>query len=293
MRRSRKVLLFGCLGLLVVAGGVLAVVVSRLADIRPASLIRDGVTPAATALGHQQLARMELAHGGYDAWKRFGTATLELRDLWSSDIARRIFSPWPANAVPLRFTEIPGQDTSCLEFLDGPERGQVWGIQNWATYRAAAGGKPQFKQENALRFWLPTMQYFFDAPFRLREADVVAALDPAPVKGVPYERVFLSWGKAEPQADVDQYIAWIDPSTGRLGFLEYTVRDILPMAKGCMAYRDYQQVQGLWVPMTMAVCEAPGGADTMHRIEVSDVRFDEEQAASLIPRPDVRSTKHD
>lgn len=204
---------------------------------------------------------------------------------------RALAMPWTESGLLMRSTMLRGSDASRLEFLEGADAGIAWGIQNWVTYRVA-GGEMTFEDDDDIRFWLPTFQYFFEAPFRLREGGVVADAGPETVAGVTYNRVFVSWGRAAPRPEVDQYLAWIDPETGRLEYLQYTVRDMMPGIIGCMQYRDYRQVEDLWIAMTMAVVEGPGGPDALHRFELEDVRFEEVPREVLVPRPHLRRAKH-
>ncbi len=263
----------------------------RLSDIRPPELADDGVTAEREQRGRELLARLEDAHGGYPAWSANGGARVELRDHWPGAMMRAVFMPWAQSGLLMRSTLLRGNDASRLEFLEGEHAGTAWGIQNWMTYRVAAGAEPAFEEDDDIRFWLPTFHYLFEAPFRLREAAVVADAGPKTVAGVTYQRVFVSWG-VEPRPQVDQFVAWIEPDGGRLEYLEYTVRDMLPGVVGCMHYRDYRQVEDLWIAMTMAVVQGPGGPDALHRFELEAVRFEDLPRDLLLPRPDLTRAKY-
>ncbi len=292
MPTRRKLLIAAVLVVLALAG-LAAFKLSRLSDIRPPELTGGEVTAEREERGRELLSRLEDAHGGYAAWSRRQGATVELRDHWPDAVMRALAMPWAESGLLMRSTMLRGADASRLEFLEGEQLGTAWGIQNWMTYRAGAGDqKPAFEDDDAIRFWLPTFQYFFEAPFRLREADVVADAGPEAVAGVTYQRVFASWGRPEPQQRIDQYLAWIDPESGRLAYLEYTVRDMMPAIVGCMHYRDYHQVGDLWIAMTMAVVKGPGGPDALHRFELEDVRFEDVPRDFVVPRPDLARAKY-
>lgn len=291
MSTRRKILLAALA--LVLGLGVLAVLeIRRLADLRPPALIGEGVTPERASRGRMLLQRLEDAHGGFAAWRRHAYAQVELRDRWPGRVMPALAMPWRESGLLTRGTLQLGTANSRLDFLEGPDAGGAWGIQQWMTYRITGGGEPIFEDDDTIRFWLPTLQYFFEAPFRLREGDVVADAGPETLEGITYERVFVSWHSAAPRASTDQYLAWIHPETGRLAFLEYTVRDMLPSLVGCMQYRDYSRIEGLWVAMTMAVVEGPGGPDALHRFELEQVRFDDVSESFVVPRPDLSRAKH-
>ncbi len=291
MSNRRKIVLAAVA--LVLGLAVLAVLqVRQLADIRPPALVEEGVTPEREGRGRALLERLEAAHGGFETWRGHRVAQVELRDQWPGRLTRALAMPWRDSGLLMLSTLQLGTATSRLEFLEGPDTGTAWGIQQWRTYRVAAGGEPVFSDDETITFWLPTMQYFVEAPFRLREGGVVADAGAETLEGVTYERVFVSWRDPAPQPRVDQYVAWIHPETGRLTFLEYTVRDMLPSVVGCMHYRDYSQVGDLWVAMTMAVVEGPGGPDALHRFELEQIAFDDVPAGFLVPRPDLSRAKY-
>ncbi len=291
MSTRRKILLAAAA--LVVGLGVLAVLQMRqLADLRPPALIEGGVTPERESRGRMLLERLEDAHGGCAAWRGHAHAQVELRDQWPGRVMPALAMPWRESGLLMRGTLQLGTANSRLEFLEGPDADSAWGIQQWMTYRVAGGGEPVFEDDDTIRFWLPTLQHFIEAPFRLREGGVVADAGPETLEGVTYERVFVSWQDAAPRALVDQYLAWIHPETGRLAFLEYTVRDMMPSVVGCMQYRDYSRIEDLWIAMTMAVVEGPGGPDTLHRFELEQVRFDDVPEDVLVPRPDLSRPKY-
>ena len=291
-RRLWRGVLIACVLLVLALAGLVVFQTFRLADIRPPELADTGVTTEREQRGRELLSRLEEAHGGYAAWNVWRGARVEFRDHWQGAMMRFAVMPWTESGLLMRSTMLRGSDASRLEFLEGEDAGTTWGIQNWITYRAAGGGAPTFEDDDTIRFWLPTIQYFFEAPFRLREGGVIADAGPETVAGITYQRVFISWGTAEPQSQTDQYLAWIHPDSGRLEYLEYTVRDMMPGVVGCMHYRDYRQVEDLWIAMTMSVVEGPGGPDALHRYELEDVRLEDVSQDLLIPRPDLTRAKY-
>jgi hypothetical protein len=243
-------------------------------DLRPDPVRESGITPAEAERGRALLAELSKAHGGLERWRGHRTARVVLRDTWPSAMWRALAMPWEANGQSLELTTRLGTDDSRIRFAEPPEKDTVWGVQNWATYIAEPGEEPTFVDDDNVKFWVPTMTYFFEAPFRLHEADVVTAMDPVEIDGATYDRVFLSWGQAAPRDDIDQYVVWIDRTTGRLAFLSYTVRDIMDSAQGLMHYSDYREVDGIWVAYAMAVVDAPDTLEPgLHRIDLDTVEF--------------------
>ena len=119
---------------------------------------------------------------------------------------------WETPRQRFRARRLLGTFTSQVELLDGAGRGATWGIQSWAPYRVAAGGgEPRFLDADpAIEFYLPTLHYFDELPFRLLAAEIVLDAGPASLGGRNYDRVFVTWGDAAPHREHDQYELWID-----------------------------------------------------------------------------------
>jgi hypothetical protein len=243
-------------------------------DLRSDSLAAQGLSEPQRQRGRQLLERMTQAHGGLERFKRHGSAQVVLRDTWPNPLVSSLTSPWARGSQRLRQSMILGEETSQVELLDGPRAGWHLGIQRWATYRISPWDVCAFEDDPELRFWLPTLQYFMEAPWRLREATVVSWMGERQIQGRAYDLVFLSWGTDAPQALVDQYVAWVDRETGRLRWLQYTVRDFGPMIAGTMSYEVYERVQGMLWPKKMQTVGEPGDRTTnLHTMEVESVKL--------------------
>lgn len=263
-----------------------------LSDIRPDTMVESGYTEADVSKGREVLRTMMEAHGGLEAWRAHRTAQVELTDTWHSAVVSAAVSPWPENGQLVRQTLLLGSETSRLVFVGGDEDGNAWGIQNWITYTAQSDKNPTFEENSAITFWLPTVQYFIEAPFRLHEADVVVWAGEEKDAGKTYDKVFLSWGTDAPQDTIDQYMAWVDQETGRLAYLEYTVRDMTDFTVGMMRYQDYKTIQGIQVAHTMRVVDGLSGDDKLHRMDIQKIQFATGVSDDyLIPDPSQKGSK--
>ena len=277
---------------------LLAVLVSSVgfgctADLRPDEIRDGGISAGRADRGRAIIDGLAEAHGGLERWRELGTARVVLRDTWPSWVTRTAAMPWFEDGQLLELTTRLGTDDGRIQFLEAPNEGLYWGIQDWATYVVEPGSKPTFGDDDTIKFWVPTVSYFFEAPFRLHEADVVAYAGEETVDGVVYDKVFLSWGKAAPQEDTDQYVAWVSRDTGRLGFLAYTVRDMMDNIEGFMRYTDYEEVEGIWVAKTMAVVDSTDTMDGLHRMDVESVELGVDLPNSYFyPDPDRAGSKH-
>jgi hypothetical protein len=253
-----------------------------LADIRPDALVATPVPDAATVRGRAVLEAAAEAHGGIDAWQARETVTVEMTDSWRGMF--KLFSPWPSANVTVRLEQRLHTFDSRATFSDADNAGLVWGISDWKTWEEQDGEGARVRKNKGARFMLPTMHYFTELPYRILEAPILVDVGEETVGGVVYDRVFATWESVEPTAKFDQYIVYVDRSTGRIAKTHYTVRELGGFITGTMHYEDYVQVDGAWLPMTMVVTAKPTDtlADYMHRATVSSWTFEAADPSAFV-----------
>lgn len=268
------------------------------ADVRTPEVERASAESARQ--GRELLERTAQRHG-LDAWNRHETLVTTATDLWPRG------GWWPMPEQRFRSELLLGTFTSRVELLDGTAAGEIRGIQSWAPYRRSPGAeRVTFLEEPAteITFYLPTLQYFTELPFRALSAEIVLNAGEAEHRGRSYERVFVTWGAAEPHIEDDQYLLWIDKETGLVEMVRYTVREFLPMTKGLthalmkalgagtIHFDDYREIDGVMLPFAQTVTLAepsltqyPVSGTFHHRLELEDARFDTVPPETLTPDP--------
>ena len=265
------------------------------ADIRPES-IKDGTTDADARKGRALLMRAMASHGGRAAWKAHRTAQVTLTDDWPNFLVQALFLPWPENKEPITVQYLLGTNDSRSEFLTGSRKGEIWGVQNWATYTQKPGEEVVFKKDKTIKFYLPTYQYFFELPFHLPYAGIVIDAGEDELAGQAYDVVFVSWNTDAPQSDIDQYLVYINKATGLIDYLRYTVRDQFSFAVGNMQFADYRNVQGIQVPFrqTVVADNRPDGGTVLHQVIYREVAFGVDVPdAAFYPDPARRAPKQE
>ncbi len=178
----------------------------QLSDIRPAE-IRGGITPEAEARGRALLLEAQATYG-LEAWKQKKSAEFEMTSQWHVPD-----SGWPTNPQKFRLVALQlGADDADLIFLNGPQAGEGWAMAGGKHFDLRDGKRipkdgPDPHTKVAIKNW------WFQFPFRISEATVVADAGPAELKGKDYSRVFATWESAEPNPTFDQYVVYIDPGT--------------------------------------------------------------------------------
>ena len=266
-----------------------------LADIRPDQLKKQGMSAENVKKGREILNRLPAAYGGKAAWMALSNSEVVYTDQWIPVLIRAVYMPWYKDKQLVKQTWKHGTDNSRLIFLEEPNKGETWGLQNWAAYSIAVGKKKiAFEKDDPknLKFWLPTMQYFFEAPFRLDEATVVAYAGERKVQEQTYDLVFASWGKAGPQNNIDQYIIWVNRKTGLMDYLQYTVREMGFFVTGTMRYRNLKKVNGLLYAHEFTVVDKVGGDDVLHQMIVKSIEHNKDYGDSFfVPSPKMAESK--
>lgn len=287
--------------LLAGAGGTIWLLSRGWADLRTDLLKDKPLNQELAERGRRMLEEAARAHG-LPALHTHRTFTVLARDKWASKGAW-----WPTPEQHFRADRLLGTFTSRVELLGGPRDGEIWGLQSWKAYKIpAAGGRPVFGPDQAAEFYLPTLQYFDELPFRLLRAPIALYAGTGTYRGRTYQRVFVTWGSSKPHAQHDQYDVWINPTTGLIDVVRYTVREAVKIssfwmkplmrayAAGTIHFENYRKVGGVQVPflstVTLATPEQtklPLDQHFFHRISVERATFDEVESGSLIVDPSL------
>lgn len=265
--RWRRIFL-GLLGLLTLFA--LAYIIAPPVDIRPGSIL-DGISEEEAARGRALIERLPEAYGGLTAFESKRSSRVEMSDHWPSPIMRLV-SPWKEGET-LIFSYAHRGDEGTIEFVGGPRAGHRWRFENGRTSGEDETGAREEVSDADVRFWVPTIEYFLEMPFRLLEADIVAHAGTREIDGEAHDLLYVTWRNAAPQADIDQYLVWVSQESGRISYVEYTVRDFGKRMQGAMQYADFREVDGIVFPYRMT--SAPLGEDIVHRFTVDSIVFDE------------------
>ena len=246
-----------------------------LADLQPEVITIDA-QPEREARGRALLDAAAEAHGGRDAWRAHDTLELVFVDDWYG-MAATLFDPWPDASMRGHVVQRPATFDSRVKFLGGAKDGWTWGIEDWQPYTIDPDGAKVESDDADIRFMLPTVHYFVDLPFRLPEAELVRHVGTETVGGQAWEVVYATWGTITKNADYDQYLVYIDPDSGRIGKVKYTVREIAGVVTGTCHLDDVRPVGDLLLAHTMTVTPEPGDdltADAMHTMRIERARHD-------------------
>lgn len=249
------------LALASVVGAAAAYVSLRTADLRPEDVL-DGVDEAEELAGRALLARVEASYGGARRWSEAGFALFELEVDWAG-LPLGLLRGSEPDVSALRLRVMVDSDRPMMSVLAGAGAGEEWGIAEEGVFRLLEGGQVVWANGDGagqgMRDLLADANRWFQLPFRLDEADVVAALEPAEVDGVRYDRVYVSTSASLDRA-VDQYILYVDPQSGLLRYVTATARHLGPGLVVTVESPEHVEVAGVRVPVRQVtrLFAAPG-----------------------------------
>ena len=259
------------------------------ADIRPDALKAGSPSAADQAKGRALLQQVFTASGGLELYRSFGSVRAEFRDDWSTAPApaRWLFMEYDEDDHPTRLdARVNAMGNARMEFLAGPQQGEVWGVQDARRFWTQAPGQaPEFKDDVGRQLFVENVEFYLGFPFYLNSADQVTYLDEVEFEGKPHDRLFLSWNTFEPQKHVDQWIVWIDRETKRIKQMQFTVRPSGQSIVGVYYVEEYKTIQGLTIPVKLAARFNAEDPDAVHTYDFYDVRYYKEaRLAEILPQ---------
>ncbi|MEL6548576.1 MAG: hypothetical protein AAFQ82_28395, partial [Myxococcota bacterium] len=203
----------------------------------------------------------------------FTRAEVEMTDRWQGFVGR-LANPWPAREVRIVMDLGLGTRTARARFIE-PEPGRIWGVEADVPYEVIPGEPLDRDPDDNRRFLVRAIQYFLEYTARSREHSYVRYAGPEVIDGQSYERVYGTWGDGDPNDAFDQYVSYINPTTGRIEKIFYTVRDAAGFATGAIHFEDFRTIQGVSVPFLMSVTFEPDEEpeDYVHRMTVHRAKF--------------------
>jgi len=252
------------------------------ADLRHPTLVDNPPADDARARGRQLLDNAAARHG-MAAWKGFTTAEFVFRDDWDSALATVMgLVPWDAEDR-VRIRVMRGGYDSRVDFLDGPRRGEAWGLAGPDVW-TLEDGVVEREEDDGDGFIVRALVYLFTVPMRATEAEIIIYDSEMRVGDQTYDRVLATWNSLEPN-DADQYRIWINRGTGLVDLVDFTVRDQGGFLTGRAIFTDYRKIDGVLVPFDMTVTDIGKTSDDsfLHRAVMEQASFDAFAPADLEP----------
>ncbi len=220
------------------------------------------------------ITSIEETYGGWENWNALTSVRVKGSDEWPTWHWRLLVNPWKERKVDFQLDWQPLKDNVRIELLSGKQSGEIHGVQQWVTYEIA-DDSAIFKKNRAIEFHLPTQVYFYEFPFRIREANAFAYGGTTEIEGKIYDRMMMSWNTLDPQRELDQYLLFINQETSQVEYLQFTVRDQGKFPTATAHYTDFRKVGDFTLPHTVTLFfqNEPPGKSIGHILSVESYEF--------------------
>lgn len=241
-----------------------------------------------------------------EAWKAHGFDKMNSKQVYEITAADdwkglmgKIGKLWPEQKQEMKLQYAFGTFDSRVTFLEGKKKGEQRGLQSWKYYTIPNGDSiPKFKKRahEKTEFGLAAFQYFFELMDRLKDLELVAYAGEKEFKGNKYDLVFVTWHKLKTHNRHDQYMLWINKETKMMDYVHFTVHGTAfpgNTITGSNEFTSFKSIDGVQIPFEQIIYIGSPKTDQskyLHKLTVSDFKFDSFDKELLYPNKEVKST---
>jgi len=245
-------------------------------DIRP-DHISVGISDSDYVRGKTLMAEMQSAYGGKDHWLAHKAGSFAQVADWYED--KLGLSGWDVMPQELQITSTLGTENCELKLLNGPNTAKSWDNTDSNHYETSATGDRAIAEDDKFKLKLDFKNYWFQFPFRIGEAPIVAYAGESTVKGESYDLLYATWGDESANRDYDQYILYLDKETRLVEWLHFTIRDKLKAIHSTAHFTDFRTISGVIAPFNQFITRGAPEDDgpKFHENRYKWVQFGEER----------------
>jgi hypothetical protein len=215
--------------------------------------------------------------GGYARYQRFQVKILKGTDIWHSTWVRW-FTPVTEDRQAFEVQIRQSPDVIRYRFLNGKRRGDVIGVDPTGTFYESRQQR-RYTDSSSVRLYLEPLRDYFEWPFKLMESPILVNAGSRVIRDRTYDLIFAATGGMAPSKTHDQFLIYIHRQTGRIDYLEFTLRDLMQSYKGALHYLDYRESSGLRVLARIGVGDTVTDDTYVHVFEFDDIQLITEQPA--------------
>jgi len=239
--KKRWKIIGGILGVLLIGGTWF---VNTPVDIKP-NYLGDKITEEDFAKGNILMNEMQAAYGGKDNFLAHKTGSfVQLAGVPDDTLSTEGEAP-----IQFQMTSILGTDDSEYTLLNGVDKGQTWGMDNWRSY-LLKGGQKEFEHHKSYYEKMVNSNYWFQFPFRISEAPIIAYGGESTVKGETYDLLYATWGSEDVNREYDQYVLYLNQDTKLIEWLNFTYRGKARFVHVTAQFVDFKSINGIVAPFS-------------------------------------------
>ncbi|MEM1321840.1 MAG: hypothetical protein AAGG75_16390 [Bacteroidota bacterium] len=242
-------------------------------DIRP-DYLAGKIKEQDLRRGRVLLQEMQAAYGGKDSWLAHQTGSFaQIADWYDNKLG---IAGWDELPQKFQMTSRLGTDDSAFTLLNGMNEGQTWGVEGWRAYQVKNGVK-EFMDNKKYQHKLIYKNYWFQFPFRIGEAPIIAYAGESTVNGKPYDLLYVTWGSEKANRQYDQYVLYLDKVSKRIEWLHFTLREKVKFMHITARFADFKTVNGIVAPFSQYITfgSPEKGGPKMHENKYQWIQFGE------------------
>ena len=251
--------------------------VNTPSDLRP-DYLGAKIAEKDYAKGKFLLQEMQAAYGGMDNWLAHKTGSYAQIADWYDD--KLGIAGWDELPQQFQMTSILGTDDSEFTLLNGMNKGQIWGVQDWKSYQNINSQK-EFIPNEKYHHKLIYKNYWFQFPFRISEAPIIAYAGESTIKGKTYDLLYVTWGSEAANREYDQYVLYLDKETKFVEWLNFTLREKVNFVRITAQFTDFKTINGIVSPFTQYITLGNPEDDgrKMHENRYQWIQFGDEKVS--------------
>lgn len=233
MKKNLSILTF----IIIITGIGLIKLFNTSLDIRN-DYLKHSLTSEDYRKGKEIINKMSDAYGGTNRWLNYNQIKFEQTSEWYN---RTLISGWSVNPQDFEMTVYPNNENAQLKLLNGEESGDLYKLVNHQLYSQINGEDVEVIHSNYKRKII-FKNYWFQFPFKIQEASIIAYAGNAIKNGQKYNLVFATWESLEANKRYDQFLLYINKENYRIEYLDFTVREFLPFLKFSCRFTNFKKV---------------------------------------------------
>lgn len=242
-----------------------------LADLRPETLREVEIPTAPKIHGREILAQVAQQQGIAEHWRKYKTWKIVATDIWKDQLVR-LLTPIKQSEQRLDFViDLPTRSV-LMTFLEGKFKDNSLGWDRDGTFGVIDNVITRKEYRDVDIYVVPARDYFL-WPQILLSFPVQVFAGQATLKEMLYDKVFVTRGSVVPNDKDDQYIVWVNRQTGKIDYVEFTLRNLFGSYRGVVAYLDYRPVQGMNLPFEIKLLDKIEGEKFSHKFLIDVMSF--------------------
>lgn len=205
-------------------------------------------------------------------WKKSKQLQFTIKDVWKSRIVR-FFTPVKEPEQRMKVQINFEKDTMEIEFLNGPNAGQILGLSKREPYQIAPDTGKVFTGDNEVKLYLESLRFYILLVWNVQTYSTLQYAGESPRFGKNYDLIYASTKPGAATAETDQVLAYYEKSTGALEWVEFTYREVFPFYKGVLKLGSYEDWNGRLFPRKISILDSFEDSDFVHEIQIERIEI--------------------